>query len=115
MHRSGLPTAVIALFVTVDSRGEAPGGSAKFVKEKKMKIKTITATVKRTIQTDSYESSSVEITEVVELSDDDEPEDVRKETYANVTKMVKRAIDNEFKKYLNSNKERKAAKKEAGV
>lgn len=73
-----------------------------------MKSKTITVTVKRTIQTDSYESSSVEVSEVFELSDKDDPEECRSEAYKAVTRLVKKGIDNEFKKYVDSKAERAA-------
>ena len=76
-----------------------------------MKPKQITVTVKRVIQTDSFESSAVEITEVVELTDNDDAKEVREQTYTNVTRMVKKAIDNEFKKYVDSKSERERMKK----
>lgn len=75
-----------------------------------MKTTTITVSVRRTIQTEQYESSSVDITEIVELDEGDDADECRSELYAKVTKMTKRAIDNEFKKYMNSAAERKKAK-----
>lgn len=80
-----------------------------------MRPKEITVTVKRTIQTESYESSSVEITETFELDEDDDPAECRHNAYASVTKTVKKAIDNEFRKYMKSAAERKREKKEAGI
>ncbi len=80
-----------------------------------MRTKQIEVTVKRTIQTASYESSSVEITETVELAEDDDVAECRHEAYAAVTKLVKKAIDNEFKKYMRSANERAKEKKEAGL
>jgi hypothetical protein len=80
-----------------------------------MKSKQVTVTVKRTIQTASYESSTVEISEVFEIEDDDDPAECRHEAYATVTKAVKRGIDNEFKKYMRSANERAKEKKEAGL
>lgn len=76
-----------------------------------MKTRKIAVTVKRTIQTASYESSSVEITEEVELSDKDDATECRNEAYKRVTKMVKKAIDNEFLKYIDSQAERETQKK----
>jgi hypothetical protein len=76
-----------------------------------MKHKAIHVTVKRTIQTASYESSSVEITTIVELGPDDDVDEVRSQTYAETTKMAKRAIDNEWKKYKDSRAEREAESK----
>ena len=76
-----------------------------------MKYKTVHVTVKRTIQTASYESSSVEITTVAELGPDDDVEEVRTQVYAETTKMAKRAIDNEWKKYKDSKAERDAESK----
>lgn len=64
-----------------------------------MKTKQITVSVKRTIQTDQYESSTVDIVEVVELDDDDDADQVRADTYASVTRFAKKAIDNEARKY----------------
>jgi hypothetical protein len=78
-----------------------------------MRTTTLSVTVKRTIQTASYESSSVEITETVELEEDDEVEECRAEVYKSVTKGVKKAIDNEFRKYMNSQEERAKEKKNA--
>lgn len=78
-----------------------------------MKTTKITVAVKRTIQTASYESSSVEIAEEVELDEDDDADTVRAEAYKVVTKAVKKAIDNEFRKYLNSQEERAEEKKHA--
>lgn len=76
-----------------------------------MKHKAIHVTVKRTIQTASYESSSVEITTVVELGPDDDVDEVRTQVYSETTKMAKRAIDNEWKKYKDSKAEREAESK----
>lgn len=78
-----------------------------------MRTTTISVTVKRTIQTASYESSSVEITETVELEEDDDVEECRAEVYKAVTKGVKKSIDNEFRKYMNSQEERAKEKKNA--
>lgn len=75
-----------------------------------MKTTTITVSVRRTIQTEQYESSSVDITETVELDEDDDADECRNELYAKVTKMTKRAIDNEFKKYMDSAADRKKMK-----
>lgn len=77
-----------------------------------MQVKTIGVTVKRTIQTDSYESSSVELSATAELEEDDDEEESLKELYATVTKQTKKAIDNEFRKYVNSKKEREREKKD---
>lgn len=64
-----------------------------------MRVKEIMVSVKRVIQTAAYESSTVELTQTVELDEDDDASEVRNEAYADVTRMVKRAIDNEAKKY----------------
>jgi hypothetical protein len=71
-----------------------------------MKHKEIHVTVKRTIQTASYESSSIEITSVVEVEPDDDIDEVRSQVYAETTKLAKRAIDNEWKKYKDTKAER---------
>jgi hypothetical protein len=76
-----------------------------------MKTKEITVTVKRVIQTASYESSSVEVSETFVLSEKDDPGECREQAYRAVTKAVKRGIDNEHKKYLNSAEERAKDKK----
>lgn len=64
-----------------------------------MRVKEIMVSVKRVIQTAPYESSAVELNQTVELDEDDDAGEVRNEVYADVTRMVKRAIDNEAKKY----------------
>ena len=69
-----------------------------------MRTKEITVVVKRTISTAPYESCAVELSETVVLDAEDDAQEVRHETYANVTKMVKRAIDNEAKKYKTEKK-----------
>lgn len=69
-----------------------------------MRTKEITVVVKRTISTAPYESCVVELSETVLVEADDTAQTVRHETYANVTKMVKRAIDNEAKKYKTEKK-----------
>ncbi len=69
-----------------------------------MRTKEITVVVNRTISTAPYESCAVELSETVALDAEDDAQEVRHETYANVTKMVKRAIDNEAKKYKTEKK-----------
>lgn len=76
-----------------------------------MKYKSVQVTVKRTIQTASYESSAVEITTVVDVGPEDDIEEVRAQVYAETTKLAKRAIDNEWKKYKDSRAEREAESK----
>ena len=69
-----------------------------------MRTKEITVVVKRTISTAPYESCVVELSETVALDAEDDAQEVRHETYASVTKMVKLAIDNEAKKYKTEKK-----------
>lgn len=73
-----------------------------------MQVKTLTVSVRRTISTAPYETVVVEFQETVELDEDDDPAEVRSSTYANVTKAVKKATDNEHRKYENSAEERKS-------
>ena len=76
-----------------------------------MKTKEITVSVKRVIQTASYESASVEVTETAVLSEKDDADECREKLYRSVTKAVKRGIDNEFNKYKDSAEERAEEKK----
>jgi hypothetical protein len=59
----------------------------------------ITIEVSRTVQINSYEPVSVKVIEQVEVGEDEDANEVRDETYARVTKAVKRYIDNEAAKY----------------
>jgi len=70
-----------------------------------MRIKSIKVTVSRTVQVDRFEPVQVTIEEAADLEPGDDIETCEFELYKQVTKRVKKCIDNEVAKYAKSKKD----------
>lgn len=75
-----------------------------------MKTKSITITVGRTISLAPYESSRVEVQQIVELDKDDDADECMMESYKSVTVKVAKFVENEKRKGLAEIAERKGKK-----
>lgn len=72
-----------------------------------MSKRTIRIAVTRTVQVERFEPATVTVEETIEVTNDKETvKEARAKLYADVTKAVKFAIDNEVAKYGKTKKKR---------
>lgn len=62
-------------------------------------MRTIRICVSRTVQVERFEPVQVEIEEIIQIKDTEDPTSARKQLYKDVTQQVKSCIDNEVRKY----------------
>ncbi len=65
----------------------------------KIKRKTISVTVSRTIQVQQFQPSVVTVTETTELGPDDNPEEVKAVLYKSASRSVTKFMNAEIDKY----------------
>jgi len=61
--------------------------------------RTIRISVQRTVQVERFEPVSVTVEETVQVRNEDEVAEARMELYKDVTRAVKKFVDNEVAKY----------------